>query len=224
MRRALAASRSALVLNLRANSLPCAAMPLAICSARDVLQRHLHAAGDAPAGDVGAHGAGADDVHAARAPAELLRRLPFQQLRQPEHAAQIARLVGHHQRREGARLGGLHRLVVAAVALEQIDQPVGRRIVVLARLLAAPRRACVWRASRAPATWTSSCLAKPGRLRLAIAQNRLARRPGQRAAAVDELVDEAHAARGRSRQHLGRSASPAWRPGPRPGGSSAPCR
>ena len=34
---------------------------------RDVLQRHLHAAGDAPAGDVGAHGAGADDVHAAAA-------------------------------------------------------------------------------------------------------------------------------------------------------------
>ena len=33
---------------------------------RDVLQRHLHAAGDAPAGDVGAHGAGADDVHACK--------------------------------------------------------------------------------------------------------------------------------------------------------------
>ena len=33
MSRALAASRCALVLNLRANSLPCAAMPLAICSA-----------------------------------------------------------------------------------------------------------------------------------------------------------------------------------------------
>ena len=31
---------------------------------RDVLQRHLHAARDAPAGDVGTHGAGADDVHA----------------------------------------------------------------------------------------------------------------------------------------------------------------
>ena len=38
-----------------------------------VLQRHLHAGGDAPAGDVGAHHAGADHVHAQR----LERRGPW---------------------------------------------------------------------------------------------------------------------------------------------------
>ena len=91
--------------------------------------------GDAPAGDVGAHHAGADHVHAQRLQAELLAApgpsaSPTARTRGADCAT-----VRHHQRREGARLGGLHRLVVAAVRLEQIDQPEGRRIVVLARLL-----------------------------------------------------------------------------------------
>ena len=93
---------------------------------------------------------------------ELLGRLALQQLRQAEHAAQIARLLRHHQRREDARLGGLHRLVVAAVALEQVDEPVGRRIVILARLLARPPlRIRVGEQSRGPATWRAAAWTKP---------------------------------------------------------------
>ncbi len=100
-----------------------------------VLQRHLHAGGDAPAGDVGAHDAGADHVHAQRLEGEALRRLRLHHLRQLEHAAQVARGVAHHQRREGARLGDLHALEVAGVRLEQVDQAEGRGIVLLAHLL-----------------------------------------------------------------------------------------
>ena len=190
---------------------------------RNVLQRHLHAAGDAPAGDVGAHGAGADDVDAGRAPGKLLRRLALQQLRQPEHAAQVPRLVRDHQRRECARLGGLHGLLVAAVALEQIDQAEGRGIVILARLLL--RLLAHARGDEAAGRpHRKDGLGETGGLRLFLAQHRLARRPQERAAAVDELIDEAHAARGGSRQHLCRQHGLHGGRPRLPAGSSAPCR
>ena len=41
----------------------------------NVLQRHLHAGGDAGAGDISAHGARTDDVNPQRLPVGVLRRL-----------------------------------------------------------------------------------------------------------------------------------------------------
>ena len=152
IRRALAASRSALVLNLRANSLPLRGDALGDLLGGQVLQRHLHAGGDAPAGDVGAHGAGADHVHAQRLPAEALRRLRLQHLRQLEHAAQVARGVATPSaaRRRASRRPSC--LEVAAVRLEQVDQAERRGIVLLAHLLGGLVRAFSWPAARAPAT------------------------------------------------------------------------
>jgi len=101
----------------------------------DVLQRHFHAGGHANAGDVGAHRARTNHVNPHRLPRQALRRLPLQKFSQAEHAAQIARGIGHQQRCERRRLRRLHRIEIAAVLLEQIDQGKWCRIVVAACLL-----------------------------------------------------------------------------------------
>ena len=79
-----------------------------------------------------------------------LRRLGLQHFGQLEHAAQIARLLRDHQRREDLGLLALQALVAAAVLFEQVDQPEGRRDN-------APRApwprfpsACGWRGSGGP--------------------------------------------------------------------------
>ena len=67
MSRALAASRVRLRLELAREELALRLDALLDLLGGDVLQRHFHAGRNAPAGDVGAHDAGADDVHAAAA-------------------------------------------------------------------------------------------------------------------------------------------------------------
>ena len=99
----------------------------------EILEARLHAADDAPGGDIAAHGAGADDMHPLRLEA-VLRRLVLQHLREHEHAAEIARGLARHQRREHLRLRRLHARRVVAILLEEIDQAVRRRVMVLAHL------------------------------------------------------------------------------------------
>ena len=182
MSRALAASRSALVLNFLANSLPWAAMPLASCSAeRSCSVTSMPEATHQPA------------MSAPMVPApmmcartgrhfDVLRRLRLQGFRQLEHAAQVARLLGDHERREGPRLRGLQRVVVAAVVLEEIDQTERRGIVILARLLGR-LVAHLLGEQTARRPHRQQRLGEPGGLRLALLQHGLARRPAQRALA-----------------------------------------
>ena len=101
----------------------------------------------------------------------------------------------------------LHRLIVAAVALEEIDQAVGRGIVVLARLLARLLRASSWRAVRAPATWRRTDLATAAPASTGACAAPPCAQPRAASGLGDQLIDEAHAARGakpnhRARQHV----------------------
>ena len=66
---------------------------------------------------------------------DVLRRFVLQHLGEAEDAAQIARCLAHHERREKAGLGDRHLPPVAAEAIEQVDELEGRGIVVFAHLL-----------------------------------------------------------------------------------------
>ena len=95
-----------------------------------VLQRHGQAAQRAPGGNVAAHDAGTDDMHAFRSEGGLLAEA-LQALLQEEHAHEIARRV-----RADDALDELRRFQrVAAVLRPDIDDRVRRRIVLRPRLL-----------------------------------------------------------------------------------------
>ena len=87
----------------------------------------------APRGDVAAHGAGADDVHAAAIPFAASEF--FQVFAQVEHADQVLRGLGDEKFCEGGHFRLLHRVAVAAVGGPQIDQGVRRRIKPFRRFL-----------------------------------------------------------------------------------------
>ena len=75
-------------------------------------------------------------------PASLLHLLA-----QEEHADQVLRGRRHHQPGERGLLGLQHRGLVAAMLLPEIDQRVGRGIMLAAARPSPPRCACAWRAS-----------------------------------------------------------------------------
>ncbi len=87
----------------------------------------------APCRDIAAHGARAHDMHVpdrAVATCELLHLLA-----QEEHANQVLRRRRHHQLRERGSLGSQHRHLVAAMLFPEIDQGIGRRIMLARRRL-----------------------------------------------------------------------------------------
>ena len=94
----------------------------------NVLQSHRHAAQSAPGGNVATHHARADDMHALELGA--LVALLFQRLGGEEHPAQINRGFAAHQWHEGIDLVADHGAPVIAMLLEQIDQRIGRGVVI----------------------------------------------------------------------------------------------
>jgi hypothetical protein len=99
---------------------------------RLVLQRDGHAAQHAPGGDVAAHDAGADHMHALRRKVPRILAEALQSVLQEEDAHQVARGRVLHQRVErGGPVGG-HGQGIAAVVLPLIDDGVRRRVVLLA--------------------------------------------------------------------------------------------
>ena len=181
IRRALAASRCGLVLNLRPNSLPLrgdalgdllrrsrpAATPP--CRRRRTSRRCRRPSTPAP-------------ITCTRSglKARLLGRLRLHHLGQPEHAAQVPRRVADHQRREGARLGHLHAVEVAGVA-SRTDRSAGTARGSAPRAPSWPSRsaACLASSPRAGHMPRERTASQPRRLRLALALDRLARRPAQ---------------------------------------------
>ena len=100
-----------------------------------ILQRHGQAARRAPARDVAAHDAGADDVHVLGGLAAGLAG-GLQSILQEEHAHQVARGRRAQQLRHRARFGFVRALALAAVTLPQLDHGVRGRVVLGTR---APR-------------------------------------------------------------------------------------
>jgi hypothetical protein len=159
----------------------------------EVLQRHAKATERAPGGDVAAHDAGADHMDTGKA--RLFRTAQtelLEALGKKEHAPQIARRVGRHQRHEATGFAVDHGPPVVAVPLEQVDQRMRRGIVLALGFFRGfrPHRLDDLRADRAPG---HDPLDQRRRRRLALLQHRLARLPVQRIAVSDQLVDEAHA-------------------------------
>ncbi len=124
-------------------------------------------------------------------------------LGEAEDAAEVLRGFRDHQRREGLRLLALHAIGRAAVLLEQIDEAEGRRIMILAHLLARllPHLAGEIAADRRIG---HGALHEAGRPGLAALQHGLARRPSQVMPRGHQLIDKAHAARDRRAQHRAR--------------------
>ena len=108
----------------------------ALDGARDRLrlhvgERHPHILAGAPGGDIAAHRAGADDVNVldlVAAAGELLHLLA-----QEEHADQVLRGRRHHQPRERRLLRTQHRQPVAAMLFPEIDQRIGRGVMLFRR-------------------------------------------------------------------------------------------
>ena len=107
-----------------------------------VLQRDRQPAQRAPRGDVAAHRAAADTCTCATfGTAFLAERL--QALLQPEDAQQVRRGRALHERQDRRRIVGRRRERVAVVARPQVEDRVGRRIVLAAARAARPAsRAC----------------------------------------------------------------------------------
>ena len=133
----------------------------------------------------------------------VLRRLVLQHLGEHEHAAEIARCVARHQRREDLRLGRPHARGVVAILLEEIDQPEGRGVMVLAHLL---RRLGAHLLGEQPAhRLLQHHLLPPGRaLGAALLQHGLARRPAEIVMGGHHLVDQPHGLRRGRAQHAAR--------------------
>ena len=92
------------------------------------MQGHLQAAQGAPGGDVPAHDPGTDDVHAGLG-AGFPAAQGLQALLQEEHAHEVARRAPGREPRDRLRLLGEHAALVTPVALEEIDEGIGRRVV-----------------------------------------------------------------------------------------------
>ncbi len=102
-----------------------------------ILQGDRHAAKRRPGGDVAAHDAGADDVHVA----EFGGRFSAQALQpvlQQEYAHEIARCGSAHEIADGSCLSLIALGAGRAVALPQIENGVGRRILIASH--AVPQR------------------------------------------------------------------------------------
>ncbi len=100
----------------------------------EVLQRDRDPLERAPGRDVAAHGAGADHVQVAdRLPAFLAQRLHA--VLQLEQADEVARRRMREEARHRRRMLDGDVPHVPAEVLPQVDDRVGRRVVVLARLL-----------------------------------------------------------------------------------------
>ena len=97
-----------------------------------VAEAHRQPMPCAPGGDVAAHGAGADDMDAGAGPFAVGKGLHA--FTQEKHAHQVLRCRGDDQARERGDFGFLHRRRIAAVRLPQIDQCIGRRVVLRGRL------------------------------------------------------------------------------------------
>ena len=102
-----------------------------------ILQADRHAAKRRPGGDIAAHDAGADDVHMAefrgRFSAEAL-----QPVLQQEYAHEIARRGSAHEIADGSCLSLIALGAGRAVTLPQIENGVGRRILIASH--AVPQR------------------------------------------------------------------------------------
>ena len=126
----------------------------------------------------------------------------LQQLRQPEHTAQVPRLV---RRSSAARTRASRRpsWPPRCRRSARTDRSGGRARDSDPR---APSPSVFWRmrvASRPRAGHIARmALAKPAGFDFLLRSTALRAAQQERAAAVDELIDEAHAARGGSRQHL----------------------
>ena len=169
----------------------------------DVLQRDFHAGGNTHARDIGTHRAGADNVNTLRFPAKTLGRLCFQKLGQAKHAAQIARSVRYHERCEGFGLGHFQGIEIAAVLFKEIDEAIGRRIMVLARFFrhfpAHPLGE-----ERTRRLFGEKCLEQAGRLGFSILQHGLARRPAEFPRACDKLIKKSECLRSTRPDHAAR--------------------
>ena len=122
--------------------------------------------------------------------ASRLGRLVLQHLRQLEHAAQIARGLARHQRREHLGLGDLHAHRVVAIFLEQVDQPERRRIMLLAHLLGG-LGAHLLGEQGAHRLLQHQLLPPRRAFRAALLQHGLARGPAESVAGRHQLIDEA---------------------------------
>ena len=193
--RALAAARCALVLNLRLNSLPCAAMPLAICSAlMSCSDTSMPAATHTPA------------MSAPIVPAPITcTRSGFQCMFLGACAFIISDRRNTRRRffEVSLSISGAKARVSAtfmpsrlpAWRLEQVDQAERRRIVLLAHLLGRLGAQFLGQqAARRPLP--RQVLPERRVARAALALDRLARHPAQVERARRQLVDQAHAARG----------------------------
>src|SRR5690606_4563057 len=98
-----------------------------------VLQRDLETLVRGPRGDVAAHYAGPDHVHAMDV-VRILAAQALEPLHQEEHAGEVARGRAAVQLYHRLLLGLEQGLDPAAAAAPGLDQRVGRGVVVLARL------------------------------------------------------------------------------------------
>ena len=123
-------------------------------------------------------------------PEAVLRRFVLQHLGEHEHAAEIARGVARHQRREDLRLGHPHARRIIAILLEEIDQPVWRRVMVLAHLF---RGLGAHLLGEQSAHWLlQHDLLPPGRaLGAALLQHGLPRCPAEIVMGGHDLIDQA---------------------------------
>src|SRR5690606_26900400 len=148
----------------------------------------------APGGDIAAHDTRPDDVHAPEhrlllaADTELLEAFA-----EEEHPPEVSRGRGRHQWHEAFGFAPRHLTPVVALLLEQVDERMRRRIMFGAGLLAG-LGAHLLDDLRPDEAVGEDRLGPWRRLRLAIAEHRLARLPAQHVAVPNQLVDEAEAA------------------------------